>query len=330
MLKLIRPLFTIQPREAEFTQRGFCCSRPQVRERLERVGKTFLQGYHAGLEESYEAALANRLSEIEPDYRGFAYEGCAMALALVDGITLRGRRFPRFLSGAGRPHTYMLHVGAGWACARLPWLRRRIELVIRKFDPVLRWLVIDGYGFHQGYFHWQANLAVPALSEDARHVFYQGLGRSLWFVKGADAREIFQTIEAFAPEYRSDMWSGIGLACAYAGGMDRAEIQELRRRANGYGAVLAQGAAFAAGARQRAGNPAWHTDLACAVLCGLNAQSAAALCDETLRHVNVSQPCPYQHWRRLLQENFRHQETIDGENLKNDDVETLHCNVSAP
>ena len=299
---LLRPLLHISSRQVEFARRGFTCSKLAVQKRLELVGKTFLHGYHSGLEEPDLEKLRHKLDQTEIEYQGFAYEGAAMALALLDGIMPRVQRFPRFLADHGRHHIYMLHVGAGWACARLPWLRRNIEFAIQKFDPVLRWLVIDGYGFHEGYFHWRRKPSAPHLSSNARHVFYQGLGRSLWFVKGADPLQIFQTIESFDQEYCGDMWSGIGLACAYAGGMNRAEIEDLRRKAGLYSTALAQGAAFAAGARRLAGNPADHTEVACTLLCGMNAESAAALCDETLSQVNTLHPCPYQQWRQLLQD----------------------------
>jgi hypothetical protein len=303
---LIQRLLAIDQHEVEFARRGFSCSDPAVRQRLENVGRIFLHGYHAALAVGDQAALAGHCNEIASEHRGFAYEGAAMALALRDGISLRGDSFPRFVAGAGKRHIFMLHVGAGWAYARLPWLRRRMETMIRKLNPVLRWLVIDGYGFHEGYFHGKARLAsgdpAPRLSQDARHVFFQGFGRSLWFVHGADARLIASTISSFPPMYRGDAWSGVGLACAYAGGISPDAIASLRLEAGAHAAALAQGAAFAAKARQLAGNPATHTEMACAVFCRMRAEEAAALCDATLTRIDPLRPCPYQHWRELLQQ----------------------------
>jgi len=194
-------------------------------------------------------------------------------------------------------------VGAGWAYARLPWLRRRMETVIRRFDLLLRWLVLDGYGFHQGYFHFKAPLrsALDRLSIGARHVFYQGLGRSLWFVHGCDPYQISETISSFPALYQCDAWSGIGLACAYAGGAALPDQQELVTLAGRCHSALAQGAAFAAKARQLAGNQAAHTEQACAVLAGVNAEQAAALCDRALPQVNRDCSSPYQQWRELVQ-----------------------------
>ena len=314
MFGLAHRLLKIDLREVEFARRGFTCAVPEIQDRLENIGRVFLQGYHAALAVRPPAALAAGLEQVELEYRGFAYEGAAMALALLDGIAPGKRRLLSFLRGGGERHVYMVHVGAGWAYARLPWLRRRIERSIHKFDPVLRWLVIDGFGFHQGYFHWPAAAHCAAgFSEQARHVYYQGLGRSLWFVHGADPLRISSTIQSFEPQYHGDAWSGVGIACAYAGGLDPGRIEELRTRSGRFETALAQGAAFAVTARIHAGNPAAHTSAACLFLCGLAPERAAAVCDETLALVDRLQPCPYQQWRELVQQGLLFRRTSERE-----------------
>lgn len=308
MSSLIQRFAKIDPREVEFEHREFACTDPAVQARLENIGGVFLHGYHAALQDAEQSVLAHKLDRVDQEHRGFAYEGAAMALSLLDGISLRRNAFSCFAAGAGKQHIFMLHVGAGWAYARLPWLRWRIESVIRKLHPVLRWLVMDGYGFHQGYFHFKAQFqsgnSAARLSQNARHVFYQGLGRSLWFVNGADVREIAGTISRFPSTYHSDAWSGVGLACAYAGGLAQDEIAQIRHRSGLHASALAQGAAFAAKARALAGNPAQHTEAACIVLCGMRAEEASALCDETFSQIDLLHPCPYQHWRELLQKSL--------------------------
>ena len=304
----IRRLLEIDPREVEFGHRGFTCADPAIRGHLETVGRTFLSGYRAAMAHDDQNLLAERLDQIHLEQRGFAYEGAAMALALQDGILLRGSAFSRFAAGAGRRHIYMLYVGAGWAYARLPWMRHRIERVSLKLDPVLRWLAIDGYGFHQGYFKEKtqtiSDISSSQLSEHGRHIFYQGLGRSLWFIDGADVHRICRSISQLSPLYHNDAWSGVGLACAYAGGIAPAAIVELRQESGLHAGAVAQGAAFAAKARQLAENCAPHTDMACSIVCGMPAEQAAQLCDTALARINPLHPCPYQDWRFLLQKSF--------------------------
>jgi hypothetical protein len=306
MLPVLNKLLSIDGCEVTFARRGFSSTRPEIRDRLEHIGATFLVGYHAALQEKKLEAVSERLGLVQLEHRGFAYEGAAMALALRDAITFCSNSLTDFMAGAGKRHIYMLHVGAGWACARLPWVRRRMETFICKFDPVLRWLALDGYGFHQGYFHFKLPLSsVPnRLSIGARHAFYQGLGRSLWFIHGCDPHQISKTISSFPALYQCDAWSGIGLACAYAGGAALPDLQDLIALAGHFDSALAQGAAFAAKARQLAGNEAAHTEQACAVLAGVSAEQAATVCDSTLAQINESSASPYQQWRELVQKYF--------------------------
>lgn len=306
MLPVLNKFLSIDSSEVTFARRGFVSTKPEIRDRLEHVGTIFLVGYHAALQENELQALSDRLERIQLEHRGFAYEGAAMALALRDAMVPGSSRLLEFMAGAGKRHIYMLHVGAGWACARLPWLRWHVETFIRKFDPVLCWLILDGYGFHQGYFHFKEPVtpAVKRLSTDARHVFYQGLGRSLWFVHGCDFHQISKTISGFPVIYQGDAWSGIGLACAYAGGAESFDMEEAVSLAGEFTPALAQGAVFAGKARVLAGNEAAHTQGACSVLAGVSTEQAAALCDRALARVDRNSSFPYQQWRELLHKYF--------------------------
>jgi hypothetical protein len=309
--RIRRRLLGISPDEATIARRGFHATEVARGERLERIGRTFLHGYHAALEERRPDALALRLdASVEPEQRGFAFEGAAMGLAIGDAfLPRRHHRFPVFLADAGAAHAYMLHVGAGWVVARLG---RLADGTLAQLDPLLRWLALDGYGFHEGYFHWSRYVAAlrppPAgLRGYARRAFDQGLGRSIWFVAGADVERTAAKVASFPPARRADLWSGVGLACAYAGGAALGELSWLRSAAAEHAPLLAQGAAFAAEARRRAGNPAPQTAAACEVLCGCAAQRAAELTQSTLAALapdgkdQVPDVPRYERWRIALQ-----------------------------
>lgn len=303
-------LFGLSVKETTFAIRGFHVGDSMVRVRLEKVGVSFLQGYHAALGGGEPELLAARLNQVDTEYRGFAFEGAAMGLALLDYLTpWKRNRLHALLKGKGEIHSYMLHVGVGWAIARLPWLRRNIHVPMAQLDPLLRWLVVDGFGFHEGYFHWPRTVkgqAVPVgLSGYEIRAFDQGLGRSLWFVEGADVGRIAATIAAFDPVRRADIWSGMGLGCAYAGGAEPSSIKALVVLAGPYRPHLAQGAAFAAQARRRAGNPSLHTALVCEVLCGVSANRAAQVTDDALVNLPPDGAEPaYEVWRRNIQAFF--------------------------
>lgn len=171
------------------------------------------------------------------------------------------------------------------AAARLLWPSSR------RLDPLLLWLVHDGYGFHQAYFHTRRYVHEqyreprftwpPGYESYAARAIDQGIGRALWFVGGTDVDRVTSLIDGFPAARRPDLYAGTGLAATYAGGAGEPELRELRRRAGEHAPQLAQGSAFAAEARIRAGllNP--HNELAAHVLCGTSAQRAATLCRET-------------------------------------------------
>ena len=304
----------ISPDETKFARRGFSAADPIVQQHLEVAGGSFITGYNTALAEPRPGELAARLDERNDLFRGFAFEGAAMALALLDLLTPwnRGRFRALCDSPAGERHWYLLFVGAGWAIARVPWARRNFERTMGRYDPLYRWLALDGYGFHEGFFHARQYVeqrqSPRRLSDHARRVFDQGLGRSLWFSHGGDAARLAATIECFAPPRRADLWSGVGLGSGYAGGVDRAGLEQVLNAAAGYEPQLAQGAAFAAKARQRAGNPVPHTALACKVYCRMSPEEAAAITDNCLENLatgdaDAAEPA-YQIWRRRIHERF--------------------------
>jgi hypothetical protein len=299
-IRIRRALFGLDPGEALFERRGFAPAAAASQARLEDIGRTFIAGYNAWLARDLDGGL----SRIPSELHGFAIEGAAMAGALVDPLApWRGGRWAALL--AGRPeHLYMIHVGAGWAVARLGGSLRR---AIARRDPLLGWLVADGWGFHQAYFHparWAGGQRrVPASWGYAARAVDQGIGRALWFIAGADPARVADHIAWFGAERHADLWSGVGLAATYAGGCTPADLAALPALAGRSRAQLAQGAAFAATARHVAGNPAAHTEAAAAALAGRPAEELAALAREL-------QPAPphdpaggsYETWRARLAE----------------------------
>jgi hypothetical protein len=227
-----------------------------------------------------------------------------MGLALLDCLTpWRKDRWRTFTDDLAQHHVYMMHVGLGWAFARL---RRSVTTHLAQLDPLLGWLVVDGYGFHEGYFDWPRYVErreLPTrLDGYALRVFDQGLGRSIWFVKGANVAAVANAINAFPLARRDDLWSGAGLACAYAGGCGRTAIQSLRAAAAVHLPALAQGVAFAAKTRERAANINTHTETVCRVMCGHSAEEAAAITDAALEDLHAEGELPaYEVWRRRIQ-----------------------------
>ncbi len=303
MKTLLRPFLRIDAAETSYVRRGFRGGDARAIANIEAVGAAFLQGYHRALDSDSVAATIAGLEATDAPFRGFRYEGAAMALYLLDRL-LPGRRarFDTLIADRGADHVYMAYIGAGWAHARLPFGLRG---ALARRDPLLRWLMLDGYGFHQGFFHWRSAVEGPQrvplrVRGYARRAFDQGLGRSLWFVAGHEPDRAASTIAGFSPSRHADLWAGIGLAATYAGGAPTVSLQRLSVCAGTCRDWLAQGSAFAAAARQRAGNIVPHTDEACRIFCGSDAETIAALVDSVRQDLppdDADQPA-YEIWRR--------------------------------
>lgn len=101
------------------------------------------------------------------------------------------------------------------------------------------------------------------------------------------------------------MWSGIGLAATYAGIADESVLAELRTAAGQNVPHLAQGSAFAAKARQRAGNLTDYTSVATEMFCNLPAEEAARLCDTAQENLPThANPPASEIWRQRVQAHF--------------------------
>ncbi|MCR9122575.1 MAG: DUF1702 family protein [Phyllobacteriaceae bacterium] len=262
--------------EASFSKRGFAVSDPQRRDRLEGVGRAFIAGYNLALVRANLPAsvplqpLTAELETIAPALRGFAHEGAAMGLGISDALPwARNGNLARFLGTAGDRHAYLIHVGAGWAMARLPWRRRAI---LRVLDPLLAPLAIDGWGFHDIYFS-PARLGAGARGggRDHRRAFDQGAGRALWFVAGGDIDRALALITAQRPDRRCDLLSGLALAMTYTALAEPGDVAKLAGHADQTmpdgRAAVAQGAAFALEARALAGLRLPQGDAICSALC---------------------------------------------------------------
>jgi hypothetical protein len=314
---LRRRILTPNVSETLVSTRGFHDKSPEARTVLETVGASFLRGLSAAAGAQRVTDVDTELADLPTRFQGFAYEGAGMGFALVDALTPgTPRRSAAFLAGTGDRHVYMAYVGIGWALARLPrflWGRALAAAT----DPLLRWLVHDGYGFHQAYFHTDTYVhgrkaitdfpwPTPDPTSYAARAIDQGIGRATWFVAGSDPKLAADLLDRFDPARRQDLYSGAGLAATYAGGCTEQELSLFLRRSGEHAPFVAQASAFAAQARIRAGLLVPHTELATRVFCRASAADAARVTDELIPTGPAANGLPaYEVWRRAVAERFR-------------------------
>src|SRR5215471_9764866 len=142
---IIKPLFGVSQEQAT----AFEGDDRKAAQRLETAVRMVTQGCHMALQTSNFDVLVSRLNAVDPELRGFAYEGAGTGLAALDCVLPWKNRTKAFLDGPGSPYPYAVNIGAGLA---LPRLHRRPEPFLARLDPVFGWFVMDGYGFHEGFF----------------------------------------------------------------------------------------------------------------------------------------------------------------------------------
>ncbi|MFD6160853.1 DUF1702 family protein [Nocardia sp. NPDC060256] len=311
--RIRRRILTPDVRQVSLEVRGFPTRDPRAKAQLEAAGTAFVEGFAVAAERDTAGEAAAVLRDIGESRRGFTFEGAAMALAIRDALPLgHSHHVADFLAVADE-HVYMIYVGAGWALARLPRPLRRAALT-GLTDPVLSWLALDGYGFHQAYFHTdryvrrryvdaEPPVPLPRHADYAQHAIDQGIGRAMWFVAGADPGVASAMIDEFPAHRRGDLLAGLGLAIGYAGGAVPADLGVFEHRSVADRRCLGQGVAFAAEARARARIPQPHTEFAARLLTGHDADAAAAIARDTRpTEPTIDGRVAYEVWRERIRQ----------------------------
>lgn len=269
---------------------------------FEPPSHAILDNFWATLDSPKLVDLIPMVEANSPKIRGVAYEGAAMGLMLLDFVLPYRQRLKGLLAacGAYRP---MVYVGAGMI---LPYLPINPLRVIDRFDDPDRWLMLDGYGFFRGFFAARESLdrqmRPDGLDAEASRNFDSGLGRSLYFISAANPERIASVLQHFPESRRRDLWGGVGLACGYTGGaLDHEGLSQMVLSSGPYAAEVAVGLAVAAGFRAQTNHPAEHTDGACSVFWGLDADEVAKL---VAAESAGSEPEPagpnYEEWRQKV------------------------------
>jgi len=311
-----------------FARRGFPTGTAAAT-RLEAIPQAVVCGFEWGIEERRVATVERRLGFVEPELRGFAYEGATMAFTVRDAA-FGGHRTRDLLGASGAAHIFLAYIGIGFAMARLPrplWKKVLPDLPGSPFHPTMSWLAVDGYAFDRAYFDtarwvgrqrttapypWQG---CPGHPEYFPRAADQGVGRALWFIHAGAPDAVADAVEHYAEPRRADLWAGVGLAAAVAGGPPADGLAELRDRSGRYRPELALGAVFAIKARDYSGCVPEHTEAAAKELTGLSVPEAVGLADRTEPPASPDPPEPapadggpgvprYERWRLAIRSRF--------------------------
>ncbi|GAA1999827.1 DUF1702 family protein [Catenulispora subtropica] len=297
-----------------FRKRGF----PASAHDLESIPQSVVCGFEWGIEARRPWEVERRLSMVDPELRGFAFEGATMAYTVRDAMAAgRGHRTRDLLAGPGAPHIFLAYIGIGFAMARLPrvlWKKVLPDLPPSPYHPTMSWFAVDGYGFDRAYFHtrkWVDRQYRPRPYPWAGDKDYflravdHGIGRALWFIHGAEPGPVADAVRRFDPARQADLWSGVGLAATFAGGCTAQGLAGLCDEAGGHRPEVALGAVLAVKARHHSGHVPPHVVASLAALTGLTVAEAVDLADRTEVPFDTPGPVPpYERWRGRIRESF--------------------------
>ena len=307
-----RALFGIAPEETSFARRGFRGERRRARA---PGGGGAARSSPATTRRSRRAAgaVAARIdAELEREFRGFAYEGAGDGPGPARHADPVAARPPRRASSPARAtptptSPRRARAGPGPAAA-LP------RAAARPARPAAAagW-PLDGYGFHEGYFHWPRSVArqeVPRQAPRLRPAGVRPGARPQPLVRRrAPTSERLPRHDRRLPGRRASRTSG---AASGSPAPTRAGAAAPRsRRCGGPPARTRRSSRRASPSpprrAQRAGNLAAHTELACEVVCGAerrrgrrgDRRGAARTC----RADRPDEPA-FEVWRRRIQDHF--------------------------
>jgi enediyne biosynthesis protein E3 len=272
----------------------------EISSRIEKIKNIFQNAKELSATEKDLSILLKHLDHTEPEFISIAYEGASMGIALRDFEHSTTLNLWELFNHKATAHAAQTHAGFGWAIAQQ---NLSVLALTENLSPLLRFRVLDGYGYYDGIFRQRTSIKAQKLPEGLEGVFLQaydqGIGRSIWYACKGDATKVKEIISGFAMERQSGLWIGIGVACSYVGGCDETLLKSLYTIAGNYQSKLSIGATLAARARVQANAITSDIELACRIWCNLSAQEALLLSvkAEPASHENTN--ASYAQW--LLQ-----------------------------
>ena len=213
----------------------------------------------------------------QPEFRSIAYEASSMQIALKDFEQNNSlQKWKHFADDLVKPHAAQVYAGLGWAVAQQSL---SLDSIIESLPQLLRYRVADGCGYYDSTFRNRQtvrNKQLPAyVSLNMLPAYYQGVGRSLWYLSKGEAAKTNELLLSFDEKYHADLWRGVGIAVAYVGGSDDSTLKELITFSEKYLPQLACGVALAARSRIHAGCITNDVELCCKIICNTSAKEAA-------------------------------------------------------
>jgi len=269
-----------------------------VLQKMELIQSIFREVQDSFDENKSVGKLVASLDGYNVEFRSIAYESASMCIAIDDYEKYNELKFWfSFLNQNQEKHATQIHIGLGWALAQK---EINPEPLLKKFEPMMRYRVLDGYGYYEGIFRRRKSILNQQkpdfIDKTAASAYDQGLGRSIWYLNNGDITLAKNMIQKFPAERHADFWRGLGIAITYVGGCDEKYLQEIFTAAENYQPNLAAGAMMGFVSRHYAGLDTEGSILAAEVLTHQSKDHILKLNEQLRTDLDVQNVNTYRMW----------------------------------
>ncbi|MBY0424216.1 MAG: DUF1702 family protein [Cytophagales bacterium] len=250
--------------------------------------------------------IRSYLDAADYEFKSVAFEGVSMALALKD--LNRGNaliQWNNFLTHEGKNHAVQVHAGLGWALAQ-----ENIPAVdfVDALTPLMRYRILDGYGYYNGIVKQRQTIKekriLDWLTGTSYNVYYQGVGRSIYYLHAGDIQKVKEVILTFPESNLEDLWRGVGVACADVGGCREQMLEAMLESAGNFRPQLAACACMVARARKQSQTLTEDIEVTCKIWCDRSVEEIIEVTERLipLKHLPEEQ---YGIWIRAIENEFK-------------------------
>ena len=277
-----------------------------IETRMEYIQRVFMKVQNYMQEDHHLDEIIAFLDSESKEFRSVTYESASMTIGLKD-LSRGGQlnQWKKFCLLAKDSHSAHMKMGLGLAFGKAeisptPYLKL--------LDLVLPWMVFDGIGYYYGLFKGRVtvkNHKVPDfIGGEDLHGFNQGLGRRLWYVARGEAKVVFDLIQSFASSRQSDLWRGVGMACAYVGGNDKNNLERLATYSAANKIQLSNGVVMAALNRILSANAIDDIDFTYSIILGKPLKDLKLFTDKIMKGLGNKSDILSSNWINKLEEEF--------------------------
>ena len=262
------------------------------------IQSIFLDAKNKALTISNIEELNKILQKTISEFLSVSYEGASMGIAinnLEENHTLN--KWQNFYQKYGKNHAAQVHIGLGWAINEL---NLDLNYYMNNLEPMFKFRVIDGYAYYDGIFRRRRSVRMKQIPENLESLslraYDQGLGRSFWYIAQGEVDKLIRIISNFPKERQFDMWRGIGIAIAYVGGVENAELIELNDISGNCSKAFKCGIALVTQSREEAKTSSIYTETICNTLLNLNTSEVKEKLEEIEMETKAKSQSDYFDW----------------------------------